>query len=357
MSSEVIDIARPVIAAREVAVARDPVIDVARGIAILLVVLGHNRAISQSSPQFIDAVFLFHVPLFFFLSGYVFRRERFGIVATKLIRRLLVPCFAVALLVGVIKSVTRDESLVQTLIGIGWATGQTLPWSHLWFLPTLFLALIVTQVLGYVCDRQPSRWFAGVLAATALAAISLPSMASVSNYAFADPVGMPWSLDLLAPCLVFVLLGQLLQVSAWLWQRVRSVAVAVVATLMFAWAASLATVDLNLRIFSPALPALCAALSGCVLALNVAAWISRAPSMGRTCAFIGRHTLPIFLLHVSIQKALLQLDVVQRVFADYWWIAGLLTAALAIAASVMVERYLIARINWLRYLFLPGRGE
>ena len=44
---------------------RDVAIDVARGIAIILVVVGHNHAVSTSAPAFVAALFLFHVPLFF----------------------------------------------------------------------------------------------------------------------------------------------------------------------------------------------------------------------------------------------------------------------------------------------------
>ena len=52
---------------------RDVTIDVARGIAIVLVVLGHNPALASAAPGFVDALFLFHVPLFFLLSGLVQR--------------------------------------------------------------------------------------------------------------------------------------------------------------------------------------------------------------------------------------------------------------------------------------------
>ena len=49
-------------------------IDVARGVGILLVVLGHNTMFRESSPGLYEAIYLFHMPLFFFLSGlFLFR--------------------------------------------------------------------------------------------------------------------------------------------------------------------------------------------------------------------------------------------------------------------------------------------
>ncbi|HEX2994927.1 MAG TPA: acyltransferase family protein, partial [Anaerolineales bacterium] len=44
-------------------------LDIARGIGILLVVLGHND-FAALSPFFHQVIYSFHIPLFFFLSGY-----------------------------------------------------------------------------------------------------------------------------------------------------------------------------------------------------------------------------------------------------------------------------------------------
>ncbi|MCF2657191.1 acyltransferase family protein [Lacrimispora saccharolytica] len=47
-------------------------IDTAKGIGIVLVVIGHTRFFPKA---IIDMIFTFHMPLFFFLSGYVFREK------------------------------------------------------------------------------------------------------------------------------------------------------------------------------------------------------------------------------------------------------------------------------------------
>lgn len=45
-------------------------LDVAKGLAILLVVLGHSR------PPGIDMIYGFHMPLFFILAGIVYKKGR-----------------------------------------------------------------------------------------------------------------------------------------------------------------------------------------------------------------------------------------------------------------------------------------
>src|SRR5512144_3032083 len=49
-------------------------IDIAKGIGILLVVMGHND-FSLVSPFFYKFIYAFHMPLFFFLSGMFFKAE------------------------------------------------------------------------------------------------------------------------------------------------------------------------------------------------------------------------------------------------------------------------------------------
>lgn len=338
---------------KPIAHSRDPVIDISRGIAILLVVLGHNSAISHWSPAFVATIFLFHVPLFFLLSGYVFKPGEPRRVAGKLARRLLVPCFAAALLVGVTKTVVREESFGRLFAGIAWGTGQTLPWSHLWFLPTLFLCLLLLQTVSRQFQLTPVRWIVG---ASIVAFFILPveSGGTVASYSFAYPVGLPWGIDLLALCMVFVFIGYLLQIRPSFAGFVRRPLVGSMALPIFAWAAMAATSDLNLRIFQPFLPALLAALCGCVLAIQAAVLMNRSAILAWIFSTLGRHTMPIFLLHVSIQKALLHLDVPPLVYQA--WLAGLITTVAAVIVSIAIERCVMVRVGLLRYLFLAERA-
>ncbi len=51
---------------------RDETIDIAKGIGIILVVIGHC-AVSDSQQLMRNFIYMFHIPLFFFLSGYFFK--------------------------------------------------------------------------------------------------------------------------------------------------------------------------------------------------------------------------------------------------------------------------------------------
>jgi fucose 4-O-acetylase-like acetyltransferase len=98
-----------------------------------------------------------------------------------------------------------------------------------------------------------------------------------------------------------------------------------------------ARVDLNLRVFSPPALAITAAFSGCVLALALARALAKLRPFASVLATVGRHTLLIFLLHVSIQKELLGWFTDEHGSRVALLLAGLVTAAAAIAVCLAIS--------------------
>lgn len=80
---------------------RDTFLDFCKGIAIFIVVLGHvlEKSMHQMDNLY-DFIYLFHMPFFFMLSGYLaWRVKRFDIsFFKKKARTLLLPCIVVGLL-------------------------------------------------------------------------------------------------------------------------------------------------------------------------------------------------------------------------------------------------------------------
>ncbi|MCR5029471.1 MAG: acyltransferase family protein [Fibrobacter sp.] len=66
---------------------RNPVFDMMKGVAILLMVLGHCR-ISDSLHH---VIYLFHIPMFFIVSGYFYKPKAFGALFKSDLKRLIFP--------------------------------------------------------------------------------------------------------------------------------------------------------------------------------------------------------------------------------------------------------------------------
>ncbi len=139
-------------------------LDRAKGIAILLVVFGH--IVARQQPEGLTwyeplrfAVYRFHMPLFFYLSGTVAMLsgvlltppERWATLLERRAVRLLLPFFAVGLLIllgklgaGQVTSTVDNapEGLGPGLRHLFWDTASS-PATSIWYLLVLFLATAV----------------------------------------------------------------------------------------------------------------------------------------------------------------------------------------------------------------------
>ncbi len=136
--------------------------DALKGIGIIAVVAGH---VWTRGPVR-DAIYAFHMPLFFLLSGYTARHVPWRQLVPRLSRTLLVPfvSFSVLLLAG--------DFLIEGLRGVrpifpSWSAGAMTilfateqlrgPFTILWFIPCLFLARLGWNAIAKA-GRNPDDW-------------------------------------------------------------------------------------------------------------------------------------------------------------------------------------------------------
>lgn len=177
--------------------------------AILLVVIGHS--FFQMESPIVDWIYQFHVPLFFFVSGYLFNVSVNGkllqpyIFLSRKAVRLLLPYFALSTLLFVPK-VLLSQYMVRP-IQANWSEYVLMliyPYRNVndsyWFLPTLFLLFVFAVVAILFFQRLKHRTSLAVttllLTLLALANISLPfshdtlfNVVGVIHYAFYFALG------------------------------------------------------------------------------------------------------------------------------------------------------------------------
>lgn len=142
-----------------------PYLDIAKGIGIILVVVGHcipdatsAGGISDDCLRWVDSViYSFHMPLFFFISGYLAapRTANFSVreLLKKRVSRLLIPYFFVGLCYMPFKLVLSAfankpydiGNLWQIVLGVN-------PMGELWFLYVLFLCTVAGVLLRFRVD-------------------------------------------------------------------------------------------------------------------------------------------------------------------------------------------------------------
>jgi fucose 4-O-acetylase-like acetyltransferase len=287
-------------------------IDIAKGAGIILVVIAHvgDHATIPGASTFVWAVSLFHMPLFFVITGYLFKPATPSVLFTKRIRTLLIPY--AAFLLSIIFLTKAGQSLAtQAPPTLGLKEAARYLWGGalltdrlgvFWFVPCLF----GTQLAyNFAARRWPGaanpRLIAAVLASVtlgyliAMLAPSLRSPLAITLIPFA--IGSYWFGHYLRETTVTT--GRL--------------GVAAAATLAICGAAAALGLDFSLTmkyaIFGPFLLGLALALALSWLFLEAMKRISGSPLLANVVTQFGRASLVIMFVHQFVHFTLRDLGV------------------------------------------------
>ena len=125
-------------------------IDIARGIAIILVVVGHSCHTPENPLN--RLILSFHMPLFFFLSGIFAKECSIPDIMRKIgpkAKRLLIPQITLGfatIILNLVKFVMKGEE-INIGLNVFWG----------WFLPVLFLCSVLFMFLSSVLDMKSTR--------------------------------------------------------------------------------------------------------------------------------------------------------------------------------------------------------
>jgi len=185
--------------------ARLAYVDIAKGIAMLLVIIGHC---SYSEKMLVGWLYSFHMPLFFALSGFTFRVEKhtsFREILSAKAKQLIIPYFSFSALLWVLNLLLLDGMKLEyqhinELIGIVLSHRLSDHFFELWFLTTLFLAEpILWLILRF------AKGHASLLVPLSIGAFFAGSVVLETLH------GTYWSADLVPIALSFLMLGYLLR--------------------------------------------------------------------------------------------------------------------------------------------------
>ena len=321
-------------------------IDIAKGIGILFVVLGHNWIVNHDKTLIFQMIYSFHMPLFFLLGG-VFLSTRQGVAdfARNKADALLKPYLVVLLLLGVYRIGVGATTPSQYFPGILYGVGSTIDWVQLWFLPSLFITLLFARLVLPLLQRTAfaSLNLAGLVVVLFLVGALLvdsyrdiPSADSpLLSWMFGPDAhlrGLPFSLDLLPLSAAFLLLGYLLreQIKQAVFQPLHllaAIAVFVLAHLLFRY-----STDLNLREYGHWLITPLRALAGIYIVVSLSVLLTRYRVPAQTLAYLGRASLVILLFHAYVEWAIFG-KLVNR-FSEHPYAAGVAAFLGSLAISI-----------------------
>ena len=280
-------------------------IDIAKGIGISLVVLGHmNDYFGAGIPGAYKFIYLFHVPLFFFLSGLFFKeKERFGDCLKKKFFRLYVP-YLLANIFFFAVEMTRARLMGSAYDGnISWgdliyaAFGLWPVLSMLsrptWFILILFRAFLIYKLLQLVFKGNKYLMLAICVLAGVFSAIFPIEKFMIGQTLAALP---------------FFSLGHVISAELLDNQKLFSTQNCLFIGLVSAGATYLISryqmTNIAVNVYGNVPLYFAGAFFGIVITLCFSKLLEKCTIASKSLSLIGQYTLPILIWHIFVMKIL-----------------------------------------------------
>lgn len=331
-------------------------IDIAKGIAVLLMVFGHSNDGLSNVTQVNAFVYSFHMPLFFIVSGYLFKPSKDFV--KKKSKSILLPYFFLYLLTvlcsGIIDNFSKGVKIENIIsitksflygCGLDVLNGRVKNVGPLWFLPCFFVSSLIFYfffVISKKIGKKNDTVMLGILC-TACASFGI----------LISDVIMPWSIDIAFVCQVFMFAGYVLK-NCNFFDNEKSVILTFLVSASF-WIISTLNynnISLNDRHYGNSFLTIITAICGTFVVLFISKLIDRLVVIPSVLSFFGKISLIVLSFHISGYNIfhLYRLDVVSSLYGKPF----LLTLFRIIWCVVI---YLIISITPLYIIFFNERPK
>lgn len=277
-------------------------IDIAKGLAIICVIIGHTFAKYDKLDRLvITFIYSFHVPLFFILSGFFVKDQTYDVKKTiiKKAKQLLLPYAVINVLRYITKliivgfSIPGLKNFILSLLYANDSRAHTKfciiaapPIGMTWFLPALFFCQII-----YICLNNFARKYN-----TSIGIIVV--IMGLVSYGLNDIIWLPFSLQQAMTGLVFYHIGFLLKKHHIIENSPKDIPVSVLIIGAALWLVTIYTKPVGMS--KNAYPGMCSfvgAICGTYFITQFSKLLERIPLIGKGLLWCGKNSIYIYALH------------------------------------------------------------
>ncbi|WP_432225290.1 acyltransferase family protein [Lactiplantibacillus argentoratensis] len=279
-------------------------IDIARGIAMLSMIVGHSlfQYTFSGVGRYIYAV---HMPLFFILSGYLYREKTYEKELKGAAKNLLLPYFATSLVMIAVFFVAQlkspwlvqnypasfDDLLSAVFYGIG--VGSKVPFptyvypiGALWFLMAMMIALQIFNLIIVLTKGMTNKRFVRLF---------VISIFAVLGKMTASVWLLPLSFNAALFALVFLYVGYLMREENVL-EHISHIMV-IVGLLAWIIAASNQMFQLAMVEAPDALLSVIGAVGGTLVVVKFSQWIAKVGTVAKMLGRVGQFSIIVLCFH------------------------------------------------------------
>ena len=304
-------------------------VDIAKGIGIILVVMGHND-FALISPFAHKLIYSFHMPMFFFMSGMFFKPDLpFWNFLQNRFRKLLKPFLFMILFIYFTSISFSKVSILEAsrrLLKATYGNGHYLDWVQLWFLPHLFVVSLFAYLFVHAIRQTrlfQLRW--AILTITYVVGVFSITLFSPFEFNLLGKdfivYGLPFSLDLVLVSGFFFLVAYELTRTRYasLLESPLTLFMSGLTLIFLVWYFP-SKIDFNIRQFDSLPINTVEALLGILFILAISKQIERIGGLSSVFRYIGQASLIILIFQVPIQDYWGQklLAITNNLAFSYW---------------------------------------
>lgn len=291
---------------------RNPLIDYMKAIGIILMVMGHS-----GSPITLW-IYLFHMSLFFIISGYCIKEyysdslSNIFIFLKKRIKSLYIPCVLFNAIICLLNNFFLEINLIsgerfstsdlqnELFKCLLFSGGQQLS-GAMWFLRTLFLAELFYVIIEYILKKTRIARLdviTSILFVLLLCVVWLMPN-ELSGYQYLNVISV---LPLIEIGHLFRKYNKKVSYPLFIYVFSGGITLLIFALLQV-------RIELSKNIVSNPIVFLVCSISGYCICNVLGQFIGKGPRMAKLFSYIGKHTLPIVMLHFISMKLVTSLQI------------------------------------------------
>ena len=282
-------------------------LDYARGLAMLLIIIGHANGISEIE---LKIIYSFHVSLFFVISGMLLRytntAEKTWIhILNGWKKHILIPAILWEAILSAFYYVVKDITFKQLILN---TVTMNFNLSVLWFIPCLLIAEIIWILIIKACKRGLPGYVICIIASGFAIAAELVNILFIRRILIAT---------------VFIIIGYVIeQMQAKKIDHYIHSTWTIFWGLCIIWGISMflnIRVDLSAGLIGNVFLYYIHSIAGSMLVITICKWL---PQKLQVLGWIGRNTMGCLVTHVFIRHAIIMFE--EKLFGyflDGWYLA------------------------------------
>lgn len=184
-------------------------IDMLKGFAMVLVILGH---MTYTPRELKILLYIFHIPLFFFLSGFTFSIKKYNNFLEFFIKKfktIVIPYFLLNIAVFLFRAIILQPESILKIDILGFVKSLIIAdrlhiYFQLWFLTSLFLS----ELVSYFIVKYSDNWLKWTLSFGILIILSFAGKLLYMNDFY-----LIWSFDTVPYATIFLLSGYIIKLN------------------------------------------------------------------------------------------------------------------------------------------------